>query len=135
MEEVLESSRKLQGLGAGARERAFTNADVYDRVKAHLERLDWHVIGTAERDEDRLRALRAIKVAEGRQAGEKPAWAEGIQIRPNQRGLTVIPSPRGPLSDERRELLYGRDLSVRLDEAALAGKLSKDEYDEIRDWL
>lgn len=88
--------------------RVFENADVFDKVEAHLTRLGWHLVTASEARADQLAALRAIRQFELRSEGARPEWSSALRQPSRAAGsFRMVKKLPDGASDEERELASG----------------------------
>ncbi|HEX8662862.1 MAG TPA: hypothetical protein VF744_02385 [Beijerinckiaceae bacterium] len=135
LRQVDEYERLLETSIATFEERkaaVHANADVFDRIKQHLSRLGWVRMTESEQTADRQNAVARMTALEGRPGAPTPDWAKDFRIRENEYGLIL--QPDRPQSGVKRQPAYPWP-DIRLTKLALSGRIDKDEYDELLDWI
>lgn len=117
------------------------NDRVYDVLHAHLTRIGWRTLNAA--DNKRLAAeqarraievLQLVKKLEQRLAGHVPDWALPIKRRLDApkggRQYVLVAQVEGMTEDEKFVAHPGA-LPKRIDELAIGGRISRDEYESL----
>ena len=117
------------------------NGDVFDALRAHLTRLGWRTENAEDRArtvrkmlEVRVQVLREIKRLELRAESEMPEWARSIKEASGSvgRGWTTWTAISLDDTEEQRE---AQNVEPRLEKLARSGKITKEEYDLLRERL
>ncbi len=120
----------------------FDDADLFNRMEAHLTRLGWRVPTDAELRERllvqrreslnrRVQLLRQVRECEARPAGEQPEWANPVRcVRFRGADLDGIDG----VTDEQREAARG-ELAERICQLAESGRVTEAEMVALRELL
>jgi hypothetical protein len=117
------------------------NGDVFGALRAHLTRLGWRTENAEDRArtahkifEARVQILHDIKRLELRAESEMPEWARALGKTSGSVG-TGWTTWTAVSADDTEEQRQARDVGPRLEKLARSGKITKEEYDLLRERL
>lgn len=116
------------------------NDKVYDLLHAHLTRLGWRTLNagdqkllSAEHARRAVRVLQEVKQLERRMPAPLPEWAQEINKMgaPKGAGQYVLIAQVEGMTEDEKFVAHPGALPKRIDELAISGRITKDEYDTL----
>jgi hypothetical protein len=136
-QQIARLEREIAGL------RRNENADVFEALRAHLERLGWRTARFSDYDKweqgkttRNIEVLRTIKHLEKRDLGATPGWAVPLKAQlKNKESMPwamVEVSEFEKMASEEREVILPGAVWYRLLDLAVSGRISEDEFERLK---